>query len=306
MKRPHVYGDESKCKSAVARYIRSAGDLIDEAKGVRKRLKDAGLLGEFELLGSGWEERVMSWAGSARRGLRRFLQDQTEDVLPELHSGPPKPAPVVAPPGERPSLTRKREVNVLDVAVPWLESARDELEVLRATLGVRRDVSVAAPRPTLFVELGASGLVAKDVISDYEKEMRDPSTPKQLTQAIGAAKELTEATLRAALDRLLGESSKDRDDLPKLLKTWRQAIETKAPPDVDGKEALDKVQAALGSVVTFLAEWRNPYGGGHGRPHYPKGLSQRHARLAIDAAETCVRFIATTMDDLQLLPPSDQ
>jgi hypothetical protein len=29
----------------------------------------------------------------------------------------------------------------------------------------------------------------------------------------------------------------------------------------------------------------------------------RHARLAVDVAETAIRFIVTIMDDLQLLPP---
>jgi hypothetical protein len=64
-----------------------------------------------------------------------------------------------------------------------------------------------------------------------------------------------------------------------------------------------RAQAALGSVVTFVAEWRNAYGSGHGKPRFPPGLRPRHARLAADAAETAIRFIATTMDDLALLAP---
>jgi hypothetical protein len=66
---------------------------------------------------------------------------------------------------------------------------------------------------------------------------------------------------------------------------------------------LNRAEAALASLVTFLAEWRNEYGGGHGRPRYPPGLAIRHAQLATDAAEMCVRFIATTMDNLVLLAP---
>ena len=105
-----------------------------------------------------------------------------------------------------------------------------------------------------------------------------------------------------ALDRL-GESYGGGDDLPGLMKKWRKAIGQVAPPDPQGEATLDKAQAALANLVTFLAEWRNAYGRGHGRPQYPPGLTARHARLAADAAETCVRFIVTTMDDLQLLPP---
>jgi hypothetical protein len=87
------------------------------------------------------------------------------------------------------------------------------------------------------------------------------------------------------------------------MKKWRTAVGRLATPDSHGEVALDKALAALASQVTFVAEWRNTYGRGHGRPKYPPGLKPRHARLATDAAETCVRFIATTMDDLQLLPP---
>ena len=87
------------------------------------------------------------------------------------------------------------------------------------------------------------------------------------------------------------------------MKKWRTAIRELAPPDAEGQESLDKAHAALGNLVTFLAQWRNAYGRGHGRAKYSPGVTKRHARLAADAAETCVRFIVSTMDDLQLLPP---
>jgi hypothetical protein len=167
---------------------------------------------------------------------------------------------------------------------------------------VRRGVATAARPPARFEELHVSGLVGEQVIDDYAKEMLSPRTPRQLHNAIGAAKELTEATLRAALDRL-PEPYTRSDDLPLLMKKWRTAISDLAPPDSEGKATLDKAQLALANLVTFLAERRNTYGRGHGRTKCPPGLSARHARLASDAAETCVRFIATTMDDLQLLPP---
>jgi hypothetical protein len=68
---------------------------------------------------------------------------------------------------------------------------------------------------------------------------------------------------------------------------------------------LDRAQAALASLVTFLAEWRNAYGRGHGRKKYPPGLKPRHARIAAGAVEICIRFIVTTMDDLERLPPAE-
>ncbi len=87
------------------------------------------------------------------------------------------------------------------------------------------------------------------------------------------------------------------------MKKWRKRVDVIAPPDPAARGTLDSAQAALGSVVTFLAAWRNAYGSGHGRSRYPPGLKPRHARLAVDGAETAIRFIVTTMDDLALLPP---
>jgi hypothetical protein len=49
------------------------------------------------------------------------------------------------------------------------------------------------------------------------------------------------------------------------MRTWRDAMLIKAAPDPQGEEALSRVQAGLGSLIPFLAEWHNPYGDGHGR-----------------------------------------
>lgn len=293
MKRPRVYGSETKCRAALARYIEGAEELLDQAVGVRSRVaafarEDALLMAFFAE--SEWEQQVRRWFDAARQALMRYLQDQLKDVMPVLDRGLP------------PADGKPRHRVGLDNGEPWLKKALEEMRELQAALGVKRGVATKAPAPARFEELQVSGLVAEKVIDDHAKDMRSPRTPKQLYNAIGSAKELTEATLRAALDRL-GESYGRGDDLPGLMKKWRKAIGQVAPPDPQGEATLDKAQAALANLVTFLAEWRNAYGRGHGRPQYPPGLTARHARLAADAAETCVRFIVTTMDDLQLLPP---
>ena len=294
MKRPRIYGNEGRCRAALTRYITRAEELLDQANGVQNRLSAVAEhhLGEFYALAiqDEWETDVRRWFASAIQGMGRYLQEQTAEVLPVLALGLP------------PDDGKPRHTVALDNGVPWLTKALEELRDLQAAIGVRRGVTRTSPAPARFEELHASGLVDEKVIADYAKEMLSPRTPRQLYTAIGAAKELTEATLRAALDRL-SEPSEPSDDLPVLMKKWRRAIGRLAPPDSEGEDALDKAQAALASLVVFLSEWRNAYGRGHGRPQYPPGLASRHARLATDAAETCVRFIVTTMDDLQLLPP---
>jgi len=65
-----------------------------------------------------------------------------------------------------------------------------------------------------------------------------------------------------------------------------------------GRDLLDQVEgvrnvmaSAPGGVRGLVALLTQP------------GLKPRHARLAVDGAETAIRFIVTTMDDLALLPP---
>jgi abortive infection Abi-like protein len=319
-RRPHIYGEESKARRDLARYIAQGQELLDQAVGVRKRVAEAqarvtarakaeakkkprrakpspgGFLLTARLLtpeevgqrvARDWSGQVESWEERAERAMQRLLQEQSGAVLPAFTDGP------AGNYGIRYSL---------DNAEPWLEQAVAELRALQDTLGVRRNIEPTPPAATSFAELHGSGLVDAKVITDAAKRMTGPRTPTQCGHAIGAAKELTEATLRGALTRL-GETPGKREDLPALMKKWRQAIAKLAPPDPAGQAALDAALASLANLVRFLAEWRNLYGTGHGRPKYPPGLKPRHARVATDAAETCIRFIVTTMDDEELLAP---
>jgi hypothetical protein len=243
----------------------------------------------------GWNDSFERWSDKTTKAMSTYLQDQFDEVLPVLRAGRPRYRYV--------SRTHEWHDPTFDERERWLKRALKELSQLQSVLGVSRDVAKALTAPVRFEELHASGLVGKKVVNDHARVMRAPRTSKQLSDAIGSAKELTEATLRAALDRFEGGLYKDSDELPVLMKKWRKAVGEHAPPDPKGAGVLDSAQAALANLVTFLAEWRNKYGSGHGRAHYPPGLAVRHARLAADAAETCVRFIVTTMDDLELLPP---
>lgn len=333
MQRPRVYGDESKFRRAVARYISEADEIVDRAMGVRKR---AEVLAEkfareeadratspsntrrpghrsprpglrlvsrretpdldFVATTSGWTEQVSRWMDRSRKAMHLYLQDEYWEVVPVLANGPRVKT--------LNSTTGYRRYHLsFAERERWLKRTVKELRELQSVVGVSRDVTKAASAPARFEELHASGLVAKKVVNDHARVMRAPRTPKQLGDAIGSAKELTEATLRAALERLGSGLYRDGDELPLLMKKWRKEVGTHAPPDPKGAGVLDNAQAALANLVTFLAQWRNKYGSGHGRADYPPGLAARHARLAADAAETCIRFIVTTMDDLQLLPP---
>ncbi len=299
MDRPRIYGSEQKCRAAVSRYLTRTRELQDEVEGAQALIAVA-TPAEAEEIGAEmeWEEDISRWLTQTRRVMRRYLQGQLETVMPNLVAGPPS------------TTTGRLRTITLAESVPWLLAVQRELLELHAVLGVAgggsettetTETTETAETTARFPELYASGLVEESVIDDRAAEMRAIRTPKQRARAIDSATELTEATLRGALDRLQ-EHHASNDDLPTLSRKWRQAIRTKAPPDPKGADALEKAQAAISDLVTFLAEWRDSHDTAHGRRRYPPELAPRHARLATDAAETYARFVVTTMDDLQLLP----
>lgn len=117
------------------------------------------------------------------------------------------------------------------------------------------------------------------------------------TDAIGGAKELVESTCRTVL-RLRGEPAPSGGaDLTEIVKATLKSLEL-VPADVDQtKKAGGLVKRCLqqlGAVTSTVAELRNHYGSGHGRDGKWKGLSPRHARLALRSAVTIADFIAET------------
>ena len=80
------------------------------------------------------------------------------------------------------------------------------------------------------------------------------------------------------------------------------ALDRKQPaPDTTGRTTLHLFQTHQAGLLQALDEWRNLFGDGHGRTSFPHALATRHGRLAIDTAETYVRFLVTTLGDLGLL-----
>lgn len=116
--------------------------------------------------------------------------------------------------------------------------------------------------------------------------------------AIGASKELAEAVIKQILDRQ-GEAYDRADNLLKLTKKVCGALEL-TTADVDdatkGAKAIKQVLGSLGSVIHGMAELRNLYGTGHGRPRRSSGVKPRHARLAVGAAVTVSTFLLDTLD----------
>jgi hypothetical protein len=110
--------------------------------------------------------------------------------------------------------------------------------------------------------------------------------------AIGAAKELIEATTKHVLDLLevdYGPSPKV-PELVRLAQTELGVHPERVAPDRDGYDTIKVILGSLAQVAIRVNDLRRPYGTGHGRPQRPSGLRARHARLAAEAAAVYCRF----------------
>jgi hypothetical protein len=294
---PRIYGDSERFKAVVTQRIALGEPLLDELEGVRKsaaapprekRLRPTERdvitpIGYRHL--QQWIRRINRWRMNVTDTAERHLADQGGLLLPTFSKQLPLP-------GDGPSADDTPRVE------HWTRKALGELRALRASFGVRRNV--AARAPARFEEVRAFGLIDGAVIDGWVKDVASPRTPKELADAIGAAKEIAEASLRAGLDRLTVPWT-DRDDLQQLMRKWRDAAR---PSDLDasGAQQLDQALAALGNLVAFLASFRNAYGRGHGRTRFPAGIRAHHARLAVDIADAVGRFVVLTIDDMAQLP----
>lgn len=114
--------------------------------------------------------------------------------------------------------------------------------------------------------------------------------------AIGAAKELIEATAKHILGQL-GEPVADAEKMPSLIARTHDALSVHAKAIDDSKPGSDSIKAVLGSlskVAAGINELRRDYGSGHGRVTRSRGLSSRHARLAAHAADAWSSFMLET------------
>jgi len=120
--------------------------------------------------------------------------------------------------------------------------------------------------------------------------------------AIGTAKELIETTCKTILEER-GIQFKGNEDITKLFKMTRKSLGL-VPDNIQdsakGAEIIRRLLSNLGSIAQKLGELRNLYGTGHGKKGKSKGLSARHARLAVGIASTLATFLFETHTEKKL------
>lgn len=176
--------------------------------------------------------------------------------------------------------------------------ARDGIE--RDSLGRLRPrwASISAP--------AIEGLSAESSIPLLLRRMWD-NVEDDPDAAIGAAKEAIEATAKHILS-IAGETVSDSEKMPGLISRSHDALGVHARTVDSEKRSSDAIRTILGSlskVALGINELRRDYGTGHGRPERPAGLSDRHARLAAQAADAWVRFMLETADVRGVQPAPD-
>lgn len=147
-----------------------------------------------------------------------------------------------------------------------------------------RDLSALSDSSGIMVELER---IRRDLLSDPHG-------------AIGAAKQLIEATAKTALRQLNIEVDKNAA-LPALVSTVQKALKLdagSAPDGPDGSKSVKKILSGAVNIAVGVAELRNQgFGSGHGQASAPSGIGVRHARLTVNAAVTWCEPILDTLDD---------
>lgn len=113
------------------------------------------------------------------------------------------------------------------------------------------------------------------------------------TEAIGKSKELIESCCKTILEERDEPCSKEWT-LTQLVKATMKClgIETDAiNADLPAGGTVKKILSSLGNIAGGIAELRNPYGTGHGKSDSYKGLTVRHAKLAVGSATTLVEYL---------------
>lgn len=156
----------------------------------------------------------------------------------------------------------------------------------------------ASPGSRILPEPDLASLRDPAAIEDQMGRMRRGLDDGDLSQAIGSAKDLIEATAKTVLNEL-GIDFHERDDVPALARAVQKTLGLH--PDViaptrPGAEAVRKILGGLTAISTGIAELRNHYGTGHGRGHTVL-LEARHAELAVDASVLYCRTVLAALAD---------
>lgn len=118
------------------------------------------------------------------------------------------------------------------------------------------------------------------------------------TEAIGKSKELIESCCKTILGKLDIDINR-KWDLPRLIKETMKALSISTETitgDSRESQIVCKILGSLSGLAAGVAEFRNEYGSGHGKPADFHALPVRHAKLAVGSSITLVEYLWETYD----------
>ncbi|TLM80795.1 abortive infection family protein [Pseudarthrobacter sp. NamE5] len=229
-------------------------------------------------------EKISKWVADVNdAAMRIFSQDRFESYQA---LGDP---PLVATGGSNPGSVEQSLIKLtVDIRARVLEltgSLRD--------LGENEDVAPAI-RDAVGGWPHLRGLVADSIIDGHLRQMRTRRTRSEISNAIGASKEIVEATFKALSAKHSVAPTKATPDLTDWWKALRPLLADKSIDKALGSTdgSLIKLISSQVSLVQNLGELRNKVGSGHGKAQHPAGLESSHALLVVDTAHTLTRFLA--------------
>lgn len=116
------------------------------------------------------------------------------------------------------------------------------------------------------------------------------------TEAIGKSKEFIESCCKTILEKEGIELNPKWDVTNLVDDVFRHfnIMPRNINEDIKGAKSIKQVLGSLKAIAQGIAELRNMYGSGHGKPDSYRGLEPRHAQLAVGSSITLVRFMWDT------------
>ncbi len=178
--------------------------------------------------------------------------------------------------------------------------ANDGYEIVPKTKIGNREL-YAARQIALSAELNISSLKKEFLAADAsyvnaQITRMESAVDNDPGLAIGTAKELVETVCKTILEDR-GITLDGNLELPKLVKQTAAELKltpSDIPDEVKASDSIKRLLKNLADITYGVAELRNSYGTGHGKNAKSRGLSSRHAKLAVGAASTLAIFLIET------------
>ena len=171
----------------------------------------------------------------------------------------------------------------------------------RPVFSARQNVGIPGVTPEIVTNVLNTDYVMQQVNRMQSEVGNDP------TLAIGTAKEFVETVCKSILNerRIAYDDKLELQPLVKLTCQSLGLVRDSIPDSAKAAETVRNLLSNFASIAKYLGELRNPYGTGHGKDGNFKGLQPRHARLAVNAAQTVGVFLFEThLETVSSLSPS--